>query len=487
MNRLLDIDGPVMQFITKIAYCAWLNILWFLCCLPIVTVGASTTALFYVTLKIVKNEEGNITRAFFHSFKENFRQGTVIWLILLAVGIILGVDGYVFYHMRFDSVLWTLGTAVFLVLLAAYCIVLMYIFPLLARFDNTVPAMFKNALMIGMRFLFCTALMAAVYFAMAIIIVRFFTPAVVFGEGVCALLCSYLLSNILALCEEKSGSEETEGENSSEESKADDLEGFPVTENAEELSETGNEAFLEAAESNEPEWSVKDVRGTKAKLGYIWEYYKLPIVVACIILYIIGYFLHLQLTKKDVLLYLALVNMNTGEELTQELDDGFLTYVGANPKKEDLELYTGLYLTDDETNLNYEYVYASNTKITASIGAKQLDLVLMDQDGFDLLAQRGYLCNIEELLASEDPQLLESVRDELAVGTVILEDNSVDTALHPELEYTAVTDEYPMAVSLSQSPRIREAGFDGNVYLGVIPETERADTAVEYLRYLMGE
>lgn len=478
MNRLLDIDGPVMQFITKIAYCAWLNILWFLCCLPIVTVGASTTALFYVTLKIVKNEEGNITRAFFHSFKENFRQGTVIWLILLVLGAILGVDGYVFYHMRFDSVLWTLGTAVFLVLLAAYFIVLMYIFPLLARFDNTVPAMFKNALMIGMRFLFCTALMAAVYFAMAVIIVRFFTPAVVFGEGVCALLCSYLLSNILALCEEKSNPEGTEEENFSEENES---------ENSQELPETETEVFIEAAKSNEPEWSVKDVQGTKAKLGYIWEYYKLPIVAACIILYIIGYFLHLQLTKKDVLLYLALVNMNTGEELTQELDDGFLTYADANPKKEELELYTGLYLTDDESSLNYEYVYASNTKITASIGAKLLDVVLMDRDGFDMLAQRGYLCNIEELLEAEDPQLLESVRNELAVGTVILEDNSVDTALHPELAYSAVTDEYPMAVDLSQSPLIQKAGFDGNVYLGVIPETERADTAVEYLRYLMGE
>ena len=203
MSNLFNLDGPVLQFINKIVYSVYLNILWFVCCIPVVTVGASTTALFYVTLKISKNEEGSITKAFFHSFQQNLKQGTLIWLILLALGIILGIDGYILYHMRFENVFWTLCTAVFSVAAAAYAIVLMYIFPLLARFDNTVGAMFKNALFIGVRFLFCTALMAVIYFVMLLVIVRFFTPAVIFGEGLCALLCSYLLSNILQLCQEK--------------------------------------------------------------------------------------------------------------------------------------------------------------------------------------------------------------------------------------------------------------------------------------------
>ena len=203
MNHLFNLDGPVLQFINKIVYSVYLNILWFICSIPIVTIGASTTALFYVTLKISKNEEGSITKAFFHSFKENLRQGTVVWLILLAFGIILGIDGYVLYHMRFENVFWTLCTAVFCVAAAAYAIILMYIFPLLARFDNTIGAMFKNALFIGVRFLFCTVLMAVIYFVMLLIVVRIFTPAVIFGEGLCALLCSCLLSNILNLCQEK--------------------------------------------------------------------------------------------------------------------------------------------------------------------------------------------------------------------------------------------------------------------------------------------
>lgn len=203
MRNILSPEGSLMSFITKVTYSAYLNILWTICCLPIVTIGASTTALFYVTLKIVKNEEGNLTRAFFHSFKENFRQGTKIWLILLFAGIVLAFDGYVFYHMRFENIFWTIGAAIFLVALIAYAVILMYIFPLLARFDNSIRAMFKNSIMIGMRFLLCTAIMAAVYFIMAFVIINVFTPIVIFGEGLCALLCSYLLSNILLLCEQK--------------------------------------------------------------------------------------------------------------------------------------------------------------------------------------------------------------------------------------------------------------------------------------------
>ena len=78
MRSLFNLDGPVLQFINKITYSVYLNILWFICCIPIVTAGASTTALFYVTLKIVKNEEGNITKAFFRSFRANLKQGTKI-------------------------------------------------------------------------------------------------------------------------------------------------------------------------------------------------------------------------------------------------------------------------------------------------------------------------------------------------------------------------------------------------------------------------
>ena len=218
MNSLLNPESKLMLIFTKIAYSAYLNILWFLCCLPVVTAGASTTALFYVTLKMAKDEEGNVTKSFFRAFKENFKKATVIWLILLALGIVLALDGYIFYHMRFENAFWAVGTAVFLVAVAAYAIVLMYIFPLLARFENTVRAMFLNSIMLGMRFLLCTAAMAVIYFVMAFVVIN------VFGEGLCALLCSHLLSNILLMCEEKADQPESGG--ISDEREAGELEGI---------------------------------------------------------------------------------------------------------------------------------------------------------------------------------------------------------------------------------------------------------------------
>ncbi len=210
MQNMLSPDNRVMMFITKIVNSVYLNILWFICCIPIVTIGASTTALFYVTLKMVKNEEGSIGRQFFSAFRANFRQSTKVWLIMLALGIVLAIDGYIFYHMRYTNVLWTVGTAVFIVAVAAYAIVAMYIFPLMARFENTIRAMFKNSIMIGMRFLLCTALMAVIYFMMAVVVINIFTPAIIFGEGFCAFLCSYLLSNILAQCESHEATSEQE-------------------------------------------------------------------------------------------------------------------------------------------------------------------------------------------------------------------------------------------------------------------------------------
>ncbi|MBR2259490.1 MAG: DUF624 domain-containing protein [Blautia sp.] len=209
MKDFFSPDNPLMIQLTKIAFTVWLNLLWFICSIPVFTIGASTTALFTVTLKMAKNEEGSVTYGFFKAFKENFRFSTKVWLILLALGVVLGVDGYVLYHLRYENAFWTILAAALVVVFIAYGIILMYIFPLMAHFENTVFAMLKNSLFIGIRFLFCTVLMAAIYFFMLLIIVRFFTPAFIFGEGLCAYLCSYLLGGVLKQCEGSDG-EETE-------------------------------------------------------------------------------------------------------------------------------------------------------------------------------------------------------------------------------------------------------------------------------------
>ena len=240
----------------------------------------------------------------------------------------------------------------------------------------------------------------------------------------------------------------------------------------------------EVPEKGDQSWSVKDVHG-KAKIGYIWEYYKLPILIGCILLYIAGYMLHGYLTHKDAVLYTALVNVSDAIP-SDELTADFLNYLGADTKKNEVVLYQGLYLTDDETSPGYAYVYASNTKLTASIAAKQMDVVLMDQEAFDLLSGKGCLCDIEKFLIEEDPGLYETLQSQLVTGTVILEDNAVDAMADDAVTYNAVTDEYPMGVDLTSSPHVPEGGISGTLYLGVISNAPHTDTAVAYLRYLTG-
>ena len=82
----------------------------------------------------------------------------------------------------------------------AYTIVLLFVFPLVASVSNTNWAMLKNSFFIGTHYLFCTILVFAVHFAMFFLVVSVFTPLIIFGEGLCALLSAYLLSNVIRLC-----------------------------------------------------------------------------------------------------------------------------------------------------------------------------------------------------------------------------------------------------------------------------------------------
>ena len=96
MGKLFDLESPLFSGLNKMADLIYLNLLTFVCCIPIITIGASMTALNYVVLKMVRNEDSHLTRQFFKSFKQNFKQATIIWLIILLAIIVLAGDFYIF-------------------------------------------------------------------------------------------------------------------------------------------------------------------------------------------------------------------------------------------------------------------------------------------------------------------------------------------------------------------------------------------------------
>lgn len=203
--RFFSYDSKFGQIMVKLTYGTVLNMLWLVCCLPVFTVGASTTALYYAALKMAKGEESYPMRMFFHAFKENFRQATVVWLIMLPIGCLLAGDGYIVYHLRAAStgaagVFWTLLLAVLIAAAVVYVIVYTFVFPLVASVSNTTFNMFKNALFIGCRYLFCTITVFAIHFVMFFLVVRVFTPLIIFGEGLCAVLSAGFLRRVIEVC-----------------------------------------------------------------------------------------------------------------------------------------------------------------------------------------------------------------------------------------------------------------------------------------------
>ena len=196
---VLCVDKPWFSVLTKLTYSAYLNILWLICSLPIFTIGASTTALFYCTLKMAEDRDEGLTRMFFRAFRSNFKSATKLWLILLALGCFLGVDGFVLSRLWNTSAFWAILTALVIGAAVLYAIVLLYAFPLLARFENTTLGILRTSFAVGVRYLFCTLLMAFIYAVMGWITVCVFAPAFLLGMGLCAMLCSFLLVKIIHL------------------------------------------------------------------------------------------------------------------------------------------------------------------------------------------------------------------------------------------------------------------------------------------------
>lgn len=217
MRDFFSMDGTLFRFLSKVADIMILNLLFILCCLPVVTIGAAVTALSYVTLKMKDQEEGYIWKSFFQSFKQNFGQATVIWLIMLALGAVLGVDLWLTgaMHGNLQLLMRVCVGAGILV----WLMVFLYVFPLQSRFYNTIGMTMKNALLLAIGNFPRTACMILVMIGAAVLTVwnnmTFWYGILVwlmFGFATIAWINSQLLYGIFAklMPEEAAASDQAE-------------------------------------------------------------------------------------------------------------------------------------------------------------------------------------------------------------------------------------------------------------------------------------
>lgn len=196
MGGIFSIENPVWQFINKLLHVLLLNLLWVVCSIPIITMGASTTAVYYVTLKLVRDEEGYTIKSFFDSFKTNFKQATLIWIILLLVGIFLGVDLTVYLGASSVGAAGLVLMAAFFAVSVLFVFVNIYAFALLARFDNTVIGTLKNALILAIRHLPYSILMTASNVILTAVGFLLFPPILLMGMGLTAFVNSWFLVKV---------------------------------------------------------------------------------------------------------------------------------------------------------------------------------------------------------------------------------------------------------------------------------------------------
>lgn len=136
-------NSPVIAFLNKMADLILLNIIYVICCLPVFTIGAATTAMYYVCIISIRQGDGYVVRRFFESFKREFKVATIIWIPMSIIWLVMGFDLFFWYRMGtlFSKIMFILSAVVAFVLL----IVCMYLFPVLAKFEGSIKALVKNA------------------------------------------------------------------------------------------------------------------------------------------------------------------------------------------------------------------------------------------------------------------------------------------------------------------------------------------------------
>lgn len=220
--KFLNIDSPFMQIMNKVADLMILNLLTVVCMMPLITAGAALTAMHYQVLKIVRDEECYIVKGYFKAFRENFKQSTAIWLILLAIGLILGGDFYIISsasgegsHMIFRAVLGAI--AIFALF------TLIYVFPVQAKFVNPVLRTLKNALAMSILQAPRSIVMLILYvlpIALTLFVPNVFPMVLLFGVTLPAFLSAKLYNRFFLKLEARIN--EINGVTESEDGREDD-------------------------------------------------------------------------------------------------------------------------------------------------------------------------------------------------------------------------------------------------------------------------
>lgn len=147
MGQLFQLEGLLFKLLSRAVDLVLLNILFLLFSLPVLTIGASTTALYSVLQKVIRNEDETIVKSFFMSFRKNFKQGTIVWILMSVAGLLfLANYSLLGKASGLPMVLWA---SVLIVFGFVYVCTSLFAFAYMARYEDTIKKVLLNSLLMG--------------------------------------------------------------------------------------------------------------------------------------------------------------------------------------------------------------------------------------------------------------------------------------------------------------------------------------------------
>ena len=195
MGTIFNLDNKFFQGVSKLIDIICLSMIWLFLCAFIIPAGAATTALYYTINKVIRHGRGYMWSEFWKAFRSNFKQSTIVWLILMALIVFLGMDCYILWQYAEIGKTWGSAYMVFIVMMGFAIMWAIYLFPYMARFANTTKIVIKNTACIALLNL-STTIFLFILLVAVVLMTYFFTFLIVLAPGLYMWMANYSLEKV---------------------------------------------------------------------------------------------------------------------------------------------------------------------------------------------------------------------------------------------------------------------------------------------------
>ena len=199
-------ESSIFQFLGTLFDFVLLNLLFLITCIPIITIGPAISALYSITLKEAKNEHGYMIKPYLLAFKENLKNGIVLFLLYFAAGAVLLFN--ITFWAQLNGIIANIALIIVAICIVLYVVSFLYVFALNARFENSIKQTIKNSALLALanpkQTIFLLLIFAAT-FILAYFASLFRVFLLLFGFAFIAYCASFPLTKVFKSYEPEEG------------------------------------------------------------------------------------------------------------------------------------------------------------------------------------------------------------------------------------------------------------------------------------------